>query len=80
MLAALLILAPAPMLKASESYGTLNNFDTVNDTGEECHGFEIELEDMHSSDISHTYNYNHYGTSKISEDNSDPAHPLCIIR
>lgn len=64
----------------ASSFGTLTNFDTVNDTGEECHGFEIEMEDCHSTDITRTYNYNHYGTPNITEDNSDPNHPRCIIR
>jgi hypothetical protein len=45
---------------ASIAYGSINNFDTVNDTGHECHGFEIEIEDCHSTDITYTYNYNHY--------------------
>jgi hypothetical protein len=62
------------------AYGTINNFDTVNDTGVECHGFEIELEDIHSVDITYTYNWNHYGTPKITEDNSVPAHPKVRIR
>lgn len=26
-------------------YGSLGNFDVVNDTGHDCHGFEIEIED-----------------------------------
>jgi hypothetical protein len=66
--------------RASIAYGNINNFDTVNDTGHECHGFEIEIEDCHSTDISYTYNYNHYGVPNITEDNSVPAHPKCIIR
>jgi len=65
---------------ASTAYGTLNNFDVVNDTGSECHGFEIEIEDLHSRDITHTYNWNHYGTPRITEDNSDPLHPRVRIR
>lgn len=65
---------------ASIAYGSLNNFDTVNDTGVECHGFEIEIEDCHSTSITYTYDYNHYGVSKITEDNSVPGHPRCIIR
>jgi hypothetical protein len=73
-------LAAPTSLYASIAYGTLNNFDTVNDTEHECHGFEIELEDLDSSDISHTYNYNHYGVAKIEVDSSDPAHPLCRVR
>ena len=66
--------------RASIAYGSINNFDTVNDTGHECHGFEIELEDIHSTDITYTYNYNHYGVPKITEDNSVAGHPKCIIR
>lgn len=78
LLLALMIGSAVPV--HATSYGTLCNFDTVNDTGEECHGFEIELEDCHSSDITRTYNYNHYGVPNITEDNSDPAHPRCFIR
>ena len=37
--------------QASIAYGSINNFDTVNDTGVPCHGFEIELEDIESTDI-----------------------------
>jgi hypothetical protein len=65
---------------ASTAYGDLNNFDTVNDTGQECHGFEIEIEDIHSTDVTYTYDWNHYGPPKIREDNSDPAHPRVTIR
>src|SRR6188474_1187278 len=60
------------LARASVAYGTINNFDTVNDTGVECHGFEIEIEDLHGADITYTYNWNHYGTPKIIEDNANP--------
>lgn len=66
--------------RASIAYGSINNFDTVNDTGHDCHGFEIEIEDCHSTDITYTYNYNHYGAPNIREDNSIAGHPKCIIR
>lgn len=66
--------------RASIAYGSINNFDCVNDTGSECHGFEIELEDCRSTDISYTYDYNHYGTPKITQDDSIAGHPKCIIR
>ncbi len=65
---------------ASTSYGDLNNFDVFNDTGTDCHGFEIELDDVHSTDITYTYDYNHYGAPRISEDNSDAAHPKVFVR
>ena len=66
--------------RASIAYGSINNFDTVNDTGSECHGFEIELDDVHSTDITYTYNYNHYGVPEITEDNSVAGHPKVFIR
>ena len=66
--------------RASIAYGSINNFDTVNDTGHECHGFEIEIEDCHSTDITYTYDYNHYGTSHITEDNLIVGHPKTHIR
>ena len=65
---------------ASTSYGDLNNFDAVNDTGSECHGFEIELDGVHSTDITYTYDWNHYGAPKIREDNADPLHPKTFVR
>lgn len=73
-------LALAPPAMASQAWGSLNNFDVVNDTGHECHGFEIEIEDAHSRDITYTYNYNHYGTPRIEEDSTDPLHPKVRIR
>lgn len=66
--------------RASIAYGSINNFDTVNDTGHVCHGFEIEIEDCHSTDIGYTYDYNHYGACQITEDNSVPGHPKTLIR
>jgi len=67
--------------RASVAYGSINNFDTVNDTSNVCHGFEIELDDIHSSDITYTYDYNHYGTPKITEDtNSVPGHTNVLVR
>ena len=66
--------------RSSQAYGTLNNFDCVNDTGQECHGFEIELDDCESKDITYTYDYNHYGTPTITEDtNSVPGHTNCLV-
>jgi Putative Ig domain/Divergent InlB B-repeat domain len=66
---------------ASVAYGTINNFDTVNDTGEICNGFEIELDDIHSQDITYCYSYNHYGTPDIREDTfSVPGHTNVFVR
>lgn len=65
---------------ASTAFGDLNNFDVFNDTGQECHGFEIELDDVRSTDITYTYDWNHYGPPMITEDNGDPAHPKVFVR
>jgi hypothetical protein len=65
---------------ASTAYGDLNNFDVFNDTGTDCHGFEIELEDVRSTDVTYTYDYNHYGAPTITEDRSDPLHPRVVVR
>ncbi|WP_395749385.1 InlB B-repeat-containing protein [Prosthecobacter sp.] len=78
--ALLFSVAGTPAARASIAYGSINNFDTVNDTGKECHGFEIELDDIHSTDITYTYNYNHYGVPEITEDNSVAGHPKVFIR
>ncbi len=78
--AAALLLAHTTPVNASQAWGSINNFDTVNDTGGECHGFEIEIDDMHSTAITYTYDYNHYGVPKITEDNTDPLHPKVFVR
>jgi hypothetical protein len=65
---------------ASTAFGDLNNFDVFNDTTTECHGFEIELEDIHSTDVTYTYDWNHYGAPTITEDDSNPAHPRVVVR
>jgi uncharacterized protein (TIGR03437 family) len=36
-------------------FGTLSNFDVFNDTGQETHGFEIELDGITSKDVSVTF-------------------------
>jgi hypothetical protein len=71
----------AQHVQASIAYGTINNFDTVNDTSNVCHGFEIELDDCRSPDITYCYSYNHYGTPTIRQDaTSVPGHTNCFVR
>ena len=52
---------------AQTTYGTLSNFDVFNDTGQECHGFEIELDGLSSADVTYTFggSYNRYGTPRV---------------
>ncbi len=64
---ALVVASSSNAAHASIAYGSINNFDTVNDTGVQAHGFEIELDDINSTDIAGCYSWNHYGTPKISE-------------
>jgi len=70
----------ATCASASQAYGSINNFDCVNDTGSEAHGFEIEIDYGHTTDITYTYDYNHYGVPKIYQDVTDPAHPKVFVR
>ncbi|RKG72675.1 PEP-CTERM sorting domain-containing protein [Corallococcus exercitus] len=46
-------------------YGSLGNFDISNDTGEVCHGFEIELEGLSSQDVVTTFSTQRYGAAQI---------------
>ena len=53
---------------ATTMFGSLSNFDVVNDTGEICRGFEIELEGVNPSDISFTFGnpYIRYGDPTLT--------------
>ena len=44
-----------PAAATASVFGSLGNFDVVNDTGHTAHGFEIELEDLHLGDISDVF-------------------------
>ncbi|HET7342388.1 MAG TPA: hypothetical protein VFL90_13085 [Methylomirabilota bacterium] len=50
---------------AAVTYGTLSNFDAINDTGQPCNGFEIELEGLAPGDVVYTF----------GENPADPANP-----
>jgi hypothetical protein len=56
----------------AQTYGTLSNFDVFNDTGEDCHGFEIELHGLSSREVLSTFGepYERYG-NPIVEDFAD---------
>ncbi|MBI4907155.1 MAG: hypothetical protein HY820_26250 [Acidobacteria bacterium] len=57
-------LAALPASAQVTLYGTLSNFDVVNDTGGEVHGFEIEFHGV--SSITSYYNYNRYGPPLVT--------------
>ena len=58
--------APTPALP---TLGTLSHFDVFNDTGEETHGFEIELDGITSQDVSFTFGepYQRYGNPRVED-------------
>ncbi|HEX2929330.1 MAG TPA: PEP-CTERM sorting domain-containing protein, partial [Candidatus Binatia bacterium] len=58
---------PISVATAQTTYGTLDNFDVINDTGGETHGFEIELEGISASDVAYTFGapYQRYGDPTI---------------
>jgi hypothetical protein len=53
--AAVLWLSVAPSVANAAVIGFLGNFDVINDTGQTAYGFEIELEGLHSSDITDVF-------------------------
>lgn len=77
---ALLAAALAPVASRAAAFGDLNNFDVINDTGGKCHGFEIEMEDIASSSITYTYDWNHYGAPRIVQDEVTPGVPRVRVR
>lgn len=54
-LCAATLLALVPSVGSATVVGFLGNFDVINDTGSTAHGFEIELEGLHISDITDTF-------------------------
>jgi hypothetical protein len=61
---ALVLLASPGLSNASATFGSLANFDTVNDTGSTAHGFEIELEGITQAEITDVFGLNrNFGTA-----------------
>jgi hypothetical protein len=50
-----LALATAPSASQAAVIGFLGNFDVINDTGQTAYGFEIELEGIHSSEVTDVF-------------------------
>lgn len=69
-----LFLATTSIPAYSQVFGQLANFDVVNDTGKTAHGFEIDIHDIHSSDITSIFgaadrwpNMERYGAPTVTE-------------
>ena len=79
----LAIFAFASRASAGTFFGALSNFDAVNDTGSPCNGFEIELDDIQSKDVTYTFDFQRYGTPKITDDTvlvGGVSHPRTFVR
>ncbi|HEY2773901.1 MAG TPA: PEP-CTERM sorting domain-containing protein [Candidatus Binatia bacterium] len=50
---------------ASITFGELTNFDVFNDTGEDCHGFEIELDGISSQNVVYEFGQQRYGNPVV---------------
>jgi hypothetical protein len=60
-----LLAIPATSQAQSTIVGYLSNFDAVNNTGQDIHGLEIQLEGLQPGDIYYTFGANRYGTPKV---------------
>ncbi len=71
--AALALVSFSTPALATTLYGTLSNFDIINDTGQTAHGFEIELDGCLPSNVFSTFGdpYNRYGTPTITTDGAN---------
>ncbi len=63
--AALLAAPDAARAQSAIIYGSLSNFDISNDTGQVCHGFEIELDGITPDKVPGAFNATRYGDAKI---------------
>lgn len=48
-------------------YGQLSNFDVVNHTGHDGHGFEVELEGIQPNDVYYSFSGERYGPAHIDQ-------------
>lgn len=59
--------------------GALSNFDCYNDTGDDCSGFEIEIQGLHKEDVIHTWNFSAYGAPVVTTIGT-PTNPSVLVR
>jgi hypothetical protein len=52
--------------QTAEIYGSLGNFDVVNNTGHNACGFEVEIEGASPAEIGSTFSVNRYGVPEIA--------------
>jgi hypothetical protein len=64
-LALALFAASAARAQTATVFGSLSNFDVVNNTEHEAHGFEIELEGLHPEDVYYSFSAHRYGAPRL---------------
>lgn len=62
----ILFASVASQAQTATVYGQLGNFDVVNHTGHDAHGFEIELEGIHPEDVYYTFLAQRYSAPTIT--------------
>jgi Divergent InlB B-repeat domain len=65
LLALALFAAPAARAQSATVFGSLSNFDVVNNTGKDAHGFEIQLEGLQPGDVYYTFSVQRYGSPVV---------------
>lgn len=61
-------------------FGSLSNFDAVNNTTTPCNGFEIELDGLTSKDITYTFDYQSYGHPRFVDSTDANGKPVVKVR
>lgn len=80
--ASLFALSINGVARAETTFGALSNFDVVNDTGGDCHGFEIELDGISSHEVTYTFGapYERYGDPEIVDSPDALGNPRTFVR
>lgn len=61
----MLVLPTVAQAQSAVIYGSLSNFDISNDTGQICHGFQIELDGVNPSQVPYSFSTERYGAPTV---------------
>ena len=61
-------------------FGSLSNFDVVNNSTQPCNGFEIELDGLTSKEVVYTFDYQSYGHPRLVDSVDGNGKPVVKIR
>ena len=65
MILGLLSLFAAAQAQTATIAGGLGNFDIINNTGQDAHGLEVQIDGLQPKDIYYTFSYQRYGAPSI---------------